>query len=198
MKNLHTSILFFVLSALGMTSLVSAQEADDFKVAGVNVQQVFQAYHRTTQTENDVNEERIRIQKSDRQIRSQMKLADKQITEFGKARDLSGLTEEEKAARAETMQALLSRRNKLNDERVSKYEQSNNQLNQDMMTTMAGILGSIQRFVESYSEKSGYDVVFDLSGTSTNQTAPVIGGKGIIDITAAVIAELNKETSTKE
>ncbi len=198
MKNLHTSILFFVLSALGMTSPVSAQEADDFKVAGVNVQQVFQAYHRTTQTENDVNEERIRIQKSDRQIRSQMKLADKQITEFGKARDLSGLTEEEKAARAETMQALLSRRNKLNDERVSKYEQSNNQLNQDMMTTMAGILGSIQRFVESYSEKSGYDVVFDLSGTSTNQTAPVIGGKGIIDITAAVIAELNKETSTKE
>lgn len=193
MKNLTTSFLFLLLSLFGASGQLSGQETDDFKVAGVDVQRVFQEFHKTRQTEKDVNEERIRIQKSDRQFRGQLKLVDRNLGEEAKKGDDESLTEEAKELHDQKMKRLVFERNKLNQERLAGYEQSNNQLNRDMMATMQGILGEIQRFVAAHAEKSDYSLVLDTSGTSTNQTTLVLGGKGIIDITATVIAELNKD-----
>ncbi len=192
MKNLPAVPLFLVVFFLGFPSLAFGQEADDFKVAGVNIQRVFQEFYKTTKTEQDINEERIRIQKTDRQLRSQLSKVDKQLAkESQKAKD-DTLSDEEKEAHTAKIERMVAERNKLNQDRASRYEANNSQLNQDMMSTMSGLLGEIQRFVEAHAEENGYDVVFDLSGTSTNQMVPVIGGKGLLDITETVIAELNK------
>jgi hypothetical protein len=84
-------------------------------------------------------------------------------------------------------------RNKLNEERLQKNEESKTRLNEKIAVTAGGLLGEIPRFVESHAEKDGYDIVFDTSGTSTNQTPFVLGGKEIIDITASVVSEPNGE-----
>jgi outer membrane protein len=195
MKNLPAFApftLFLISFILGMPSSVSGQEDDSFKVATVDVQRVFQEFHKTLQTEQDINEERIRIQKADRQMREQLKLMDRKLVTLNEEGLEKALTDEDKEAHAEKMKRLVEERNKLNGERQGRYDASNNQLNRDMMQTMLGILGEIHRFVESHAEKAGYDVVFDLSGTSTNQTPSILGGKGMVAITATVIAELNK------
>ena len=194
MKIISNFLFLMAAFSLSVSSVAYGQEEEErFEVAGVDVQRVFREFHKTRQTEIDVNEERIRIQKADRQIRGRLKLVNQKLTEESKKRDDESLTEEEKKAHDRRMARLVLNRNEINQGRLASYEQSNIQLNGDMMTTMEGILGEIQRFIVSHAEKSVYDLVLDVSGTSTNQTTPVLGGKGIIDITATVIAELNKD-----
>ena len=194
MKN-HLSFPLLLLTVLlGLSEVVHAQEdGGEFKAAGVDIQRVFQEFYKTRKTENDITEERILIEKADRKLRSQLKMADKEIKEGVEKAEGVEMTEEERANFNKKIARMAEERNRLSLERKARYKQNNNNLNRDMMITMKGLLGQIQRFVQAHAEKSGYDIVFDTSGTSTNQTPPVLGGKGILDITATVIAELNRE-----
>jgi len=175
-----------------MSGLAFGQETGDFKMAGIDIQRVFQEFHKTARTEKEINEARIRIQKADRQMRSEVRKVDMRLTEESKKGQAQNLSGEEGKAEEERISKMVADRNKINQERIDRHNANNQQLNRDMMNTMAGLLGEIQRFVEAYAEKGGYDIVFDLSGTSTNQIPPVLGGKALVDITSAVIAELNK------
>ncbi len=194
MKN-HLSFPLLLLTVLlGLSEVVHAQEdGGEFKAAGVDIQRVFQEFYKTRKTENDITEERILIEKADRKLRSQLKMADKEIKEGVEKAEGVEMTEEERANFNKKIARMAEERNRLSLERKARYKQNNNNLNRDMMITMKGLLGQIQRFVQAHAEKSGYDIVFDTSGTSTNQTPPVLGGKGILGITATVIAELNRE-----
>jgi len=192
MKKLPIFSFFLFLSFLGAPSLVVAQEKDDFKVAGVDVQKVFQEFNKTLQTEERVNEERIRIQKIDQKFRQELKLAKGILEAEQEKEQSSALSEEELKMQTEKVKKMFGDYNQMNREREARYNASNKQLNQSMGQTMLGILAEIQRFIKAHAEEVGYDMVLDMSGTTTNQTSPVIGGKGIKDITAEVIAELNK------
>ena len=193
MKNFLTLPLFLALLHLPLASPAMGQEGESFKMAGINVQRVFQEFHKTGRTEKQINQARIKIQKADRKVRAQLQRMERAVTaEAEKANDDS-LSEDDKKALRDKLTLMLSERSQLNQERKKRYDGSNNQLNQDMINTMAGILGEIQRFVQSYAEENGFDIVFDLSGTSTNQLPPVMAGKGMADITSIVIAQLNQE-----
>jgi len=194
MKKKFPFSLFLFLSLLGLTSFVAGQENEDFKVVGVDVQKVFQHFHKTLQTETQINEERIRIQKADQVLEDGVFKAQRALNaERKKALGLE-LTEQGMKKDAD----LLAKFNKLSEERKVQYDASNNQLNQKMTQSMQGILSEIQRFIVAHAEKRGYFMVLETSGASTNQTSPVIGGKGITDITDEIIAELNKVSNEGE
>ena len=192
MKNIPLFSLCLFLSVLGVPSFVAGQESDDFKVTGVDVQKVFQHFHKTLLTESQVNEERIQIQKTDQELRDEIQLASRALNaEREKYRDVK-FSEEEAKAKMEIDSKLLAKYNQLIRNRKGRYDTSNGQLNQKMKQAMTGILAEVQRFIKAHAEERGYFMVLDTSGTSTNQTSPVIGGKGITDITDEVIAGLNK------
>jgi len=200
MKNIPSfGFLLLLPMVLFLSSVcVGYSQEDDFQAAGIDIQQVFQEYYKTTRTERDINEERIRIQKADRQVRAQIKVIQDRIrVESEKGRDET-MSEDAKAELQQKIDFLIFERDKMNRERMMKLQQNNALLDQNMMKTMQGLLEEIQRFVTSHSEESGYDIVFDISGTTTNQTPAVLGGKGIRDITASVIMELNRENSPLE
>lgn len=194
MKNLLLKPLFLPIVFLALVGLAPAQESDEeFKVVGIDVQRVFQEFYKTKQTENRITEARIGIHKADRKLRAQVKMATKEIED--EKNEVKGveLNEVEQANYDRKIARMTLDRDRLNAERVSLYRKSDGQLNQDMMTTMKGLLGEIHRFIKAHAEETGYDMVLDTSGTTTNQTSPVLGGKGIRDITATVIAELNRD-----
>lgn len=194
MKNLLLTQLFLLAASFCLMGTVSAQDKDEeFKVVGVDVQRVFQEFYKTQQTEHRITQERIRIQKADRKLRAQLKMASKEIQEEVMEVDGVELNEVELANFERKIARMTQDRDRLNAERINLFRKSDNQLNSDMMTTMKGLLGEIHRFIKAHAEETGYDMVLDTSGTTTNQTSPVIGGKGIRDITATVIAELNRD-----
>jgi len=195
--SLLLSLLLLLVSGGALRS--QEKEEKEFQVAGVDLQRVYQEFYKVAKTEKDVNEERIRIQKADHKLRARLKILDSNLREESKKGQGESLPKGDKKIHDQKLKRLIDERNELNDERLQKYEESNTQLNEKMLVTMQGLLGEIHRFVESYAERVGYDIVFDTSGTSTNQTPFVLGGKGITDITASVISELNRESpSNKE
>lgn len=191
MKNLPAYSLFLIFTLLASPNLAKGQEDKEFKMAAIDAQRVFQEFYKTERTESEINEARIRIQKADLQMRAEVRKVERIITEEAEKGNNEASSEEEKKALSERVTQMIDGRNKMNQERVNRYDESNKQLNSDMLNTMTGILGEIERFVKVYGEKNGFDIVFDISGTSTNQLPPVLGGKSLVDITTAVIAELN-------
>ncbi|MEJ6578789.1 MAG: hypothetical protein QNL68_03230 [Akkermansiaceae bacterium] len=196
MRFLELPFLFAVAGLFMQTGITIAQEdADDFKAASVNVQKVFQEDYKTRTTEAPINEGRIRIEKADNTVKIRMKvLADQ--SDDARAKIKSGERgEEEVEALREQVRQLIEERVALNKGRKMRYQQSNQQLNQDMIKTMRGILAEIRRFASEHAESADYDAVFDISGTSTNQTPPILFGRDMVDLTSILIAELNKEDS---
>ncbi len=60
-------------------------------------------------------------------------------------------------------------------------------------------LKEIHKLVEVQTRAENFTIIVEKSGATTNQVAPLLYGKGLIDITNALIAELNKKRSdTKE
>ena len=189
--------LFFVVAGLALSGGVARaqEEKNDFKVASVNVQRIFQEYARTRETEVQINEGRISIEKADNTVKIQMKVLADQIDDARAEIKGGELGEIEIEDKREKVRRLIEERTKLNEDREARYQQSNQQLNQEMIKTMRGILAEIRRFASEHAKSADYDAVFDISGTSTNQTPPVLFGRDMVDITSILIAELNKDDS---
>lgn len=83
-------------------------------------------------------------------------------------------------------------------ERESRYQYANKELDNQMRGKMRGILEEIRGLVTQYAKKENFAIVFDKSGTNTNQVLSLIYGKNMTDITAVVRQQLNKEESPQE
>ena len=62
-----------------------------------------------------------------------------------------------------------------------------------MVQRMRGILGEIQKLVEERAKAENYDYVFDKSGMSTSQVPFLLFTKDAIDVSAALLKDLNKD-----
>ncbi|MDC0315096.1 hypothetical protein OAL62_01750, partial [bacterium] len=71
--------------------------------------------------------------------------------------------------------------------------QANSRLDQQMKGKMGGILKEISELVNQNAEAENFTIVFEKAGINTNQVTPLLYGKGLIDITAALMVELNKD-----
>ena len=72
---------------------------------------------------------------------------------------------------------------------IRKYTQAiDDQAKESETKITEGVLNQINSFIESYAKKKGYDIIFGTDGSGS-----IMYGVETFDITAEVIAELNKE-----
>lgn len=185
-------IRFFALLA-GFLMLQSGANAQRLKIATVDMERLFNEYHKTTSVQRDINIERARIQKDNnlrlkdirdiddslQKIREQLKdteLGDKKRQDLRQeAGDLSqdGIHKER--------------------ERSEFLERRNRTLSEKMTKQMRAILVTIQRVVSERAKAGNYDYIFDQSGNSNQGIPFVLHARDTTDLTDSLLEEINQD-----
>ena len=185
-------IRFFALLA-GFLKLQSGANAQRLKIATVDMERLFNEYHKTTSVQRDINIERARIQKDNnlrlkdirdiddslQKIREQLKdteLGDKKRQDLRQeAGDLSqdGIHKER--------------------ERSEFLERRNRTLSEKMTKQMRSILVKIQRVVSERAKAGNYDYIFDQSGNSNQGIPFVLHARDTTDLSDSLLEELNQD-----
>ena len=185
-------IRFFALLA-GFLMLQSGANAQRLKIATVNMERLFNEYHKTSSVQRDINIERARIQKDNnlrlkdirdiddslQNIREQLKdkeLGDKKRQDLRQeASDLSqdGIHKER--------------------ERSEFLERRNRALSEKMTKQMRAILVKIQRVVSERAKAGNFDYIFDQSGNSNQGIPFVLHARDTTDLTDSLLEEINQD-----
>ena len=185
-------IRFFALLA-GFLMLQSGANAQRLKIATVNMERLFNEYHKTSSVQRDINIERARIQKDNnlrlkdirdiddslQKIREQLKdkeLGDKKRQDLRQeASDLSqdGIHKER--------------------ERSEFLERRNRALSEKMTKQMRAILVKIQRVASERAKAGNFDYIFDQSGNSNQGIPFVLHARDTTDLTDSLLEEINQD-----
>jgi outer membrane protein len=154
---------------------------------------LFKEYYKTNEAQQQINVERAKIQKDNnekltaiRQIESDIQVLKQQI-------DDPTISDAKKQESYKAHQGKYQEGIQLDKERREFLTRKNQALNEKMVQRMRGILGEIQKLVEERAKAESYDYVFDKSGMSTSQVPFLLYTKDAIDITAALLKDLNKD-----
>jgi outer membrane protein len=166
--------------------------AADMKVGVVDVERVFQEFHKTKEASSvmKVNRDKVAQDMNERYSAFKAKVADVQAKQ--KVSQDPILTEDGKAkARAEYES--LVKEVRFMEQEISEFQQRRSmQLRQEDMELQKGLFQEIVAAVQAKSKADGYDVVLDKSRGAANGVPTVLHHAGATDFTDEVIVELNK------
>ncbi|MDB4277196.1 OmpH family outer membrane protein [bacterium] len=191
--NLRLTNSIFGLLLLFQFSLQGQESVVEYKAGIVDVQKVFKSSYKSKETQGDIDQERARIKKEDNETRAKLQVFKKKIQELYQQFQAEGISEEEVETLTIQRQSVTQHLQKLDQERAAFNNQANSRLDQQMKGKMGGILKEISELVNQNAEAENFTIVFEKAGTNTNQVTPLLYGKGLIDITAALMVELNKD-----
>ncbi|MDB4273472.1 OmpH family outer membrane protein [Akkermansiaceae bacterium] len=191
--NLRLTNSIFGLLLLFQFSLQGQESVVEYKAEIVDVQKVFKSYYKSKKNQGDIDQERARIKKEDNETRAKLQVFKKKIQELYQQSQAEGISEEEVEALTIQRQSVTQHLQKLDQERAAFNNQANSRLDQQMKGEMGGILKEISELVNQHAEAENFTIVFEKAGTNTNQVTSLLYGKGLINITAALMVELNKD-----
>lgn len=178
--------------ALGLCGPISAQ-AQDLKIATVDMQQLFKDYYRTAEAQKEINVERARIQKDNNERLARIRELEDEIQNMRKQLDDPSISDTRKQTVYRDFQLKQNEGIAVDRERREFLQRRNQALNEKMVQRMKGILEEIQLLVEEQAKGEDYDYVFDRSGLSTSQVPFLLYTKDATDITPALLVDLNKD-----
>ncbi|MDA7935341.1 OmpH family outer membrane protein [bacterium] len=191
--NLRLTNSIFGLLLLFQFSLQGQESVVEYKAEIVDVQKVFKSYYKSKKNQGDIDQERARIKKEDNETRAKLQVFKKKIQELYQQSQAEGISEEEVETLTIQRQSVTQHLQKLDQERAAFNNQANSRLDQQMKGEMGGILKEISELVNQHAEAENFTIVFEKAGTNTNQVTSLLYGKGLINITAALMVELNKD-----
>ena len=191
--NLRLTNSIFGLLLLFQFSLQGQESVVEYKAEIVDVQKVFKSYYKSKKNQGDIDQERARLKKEDNETRAKLQVFKKKIQELYQQSQAEGISEEEVGTLTIQRQSVTQHLQKLDQERAAFNNQANSRLDQQMKGEMGGILKEISELVNQHAEAENFTIVFEKAGTNTNQVTSLLYGKGLIDITAALMVELNKD-----
>ncbi|MDB4433973.1 OmpH family outer membrane protein [Akkermansiaceae bacterium] len=191
--NLRLTNSIFGLLLLFQFSLQGQESVVEYKAEIVDVQKVFKSYYKSKKNQGDIDQERARIKKEDNETRAKLQVFKKKIQELYQQSQAEGISEEEVETLTIQRQRVTQHLQKLDQERAAFNNQANSRLDQQMKGEMGGILKEISELVNQHAEAENFTIVFEKAGTNTNQVTSLLYGKGLINITAALMVELNKD-----
>ena len=182
-------ICLTVMILVGVGGTLSAENP---RIGTVDMQRLFKEYYRTNEAQQRFNLEYANIQKevNERidaigQLSLKMKKLEGEILN-------SELADSLKKQKKDEFGILMQKRRLIEAEKVQFEEQEKSKIARLKQASMQGIMTEIRQRVIGFSEREGYDFVFDKSGKNTNQVTFFIYLKDARDITSTVLAELNK------
>lgn len=183
-------------SALSQEDHQQAESAaTSFKTATVDIQALFRDYHKTQIAQREINVARAEIQKKSQLSTNEIQERRRKLLSMEASLN-SGELDEAQVRSIQTEGPILLRELRMMEEQKQKeYDLANQNLNQQMVRRMSGILEEITILTQKYADESGFDLVVDRSGKNSSQVIPILFIKGAEDITPLMKKELSKSSS---
>ena len=178
-----------LMLAFGLTAGLHAAEV---KIAVIDMQKAFEEYEKTKTIEIKLNQQMEVFREYSNQLQQQYQNLRKQ---YEAARDdsqniaFTGAERENKRLKAQQLYESL----KLKEQEMTSYQESRKEQLREMYAKLRGeVVADISKVVHNKAVLEGYTIVLDKSGESLNDIGFVIYFQSNLDITEAVIQELNR------
>ena len=178
--------------ALALTLTAAGARAAELKIAVIDMQKTFEEYEKTKTIEIKLNQQMEVFKEYSNQLNQQYQNLRKQ---YESARDdsqniaLSSAERENKRQKAQQLYESL----KLKEQEMTSYTESRKTQIRDMYTKLRGeVVDEIRKAVHNKAVLEGYTIVLDQSGESLNDVGFVIYVQPGLDITDAIIQDLNR------
>ena len=177
---------------LALTLATAGARAAELKIAVIDMQKAFQEYEKTKTIEIKLNQQMEVFKEYSNQLSQQYQNLRKQ---YESARDdsqniaYSSAERENKRQKAQQLYESL----KLKEQEMTSYSESRKTQIRDMYTKLRGeVVDEIRKAVHNKAVLEGYTIVLDQSGESLNDVGFVIYVQPGLDITDAIIQDLNR------
>ncbi|NNC90792.1 MAG: OmpH family outer membrane protein [Akkermansiaceae bacterium] len=187
-------------------AMAAAQDAKDSaarseekpKAAVVNIQEIFRAYYKTEDAQEQINIERARIQKQNNDLLQRIEAMDDALREARQRADDPALSEQDRKALQREIGLRFQDKELLEAERQQSVQSRHRQLNEKMVARMSGILEEIREVIRARADAAGFDFVFDTAGLNSSQVPFVLYAKDATDISTMILQELNRDAAPVE
>ena len=187
---------FLLLTVVLALALPAATYAQGLKVGTVDMNRAFKEFNKTKDSEKKINEAKDAAKKEYDDRAENYKKALDEINKLNQQLDSPALSADKKTSMAkerdEKIANIKNMEREINDFRQTRERQLQEQAMRMRETLVKEITDVIMERVKS----SGYDMVFDKSGQSTNFISVVMYAKESMDFTTDVITALNKRPAT--
>ena len=188
-----------VAARLGSSEkVVGSAEEEKLRTAVVNIQKLFRNYHKVDKAEEEINMERARIQKEHNDVAGRLRSMDQSLRELEVSLQSTNLTGQNRSSLEREKGVRFHERERINHERTSDLRARHTELNRKMVARMDALLKEIHDLVAVQAEGLGFDLVFDIDGTSTSQVPMLLFARDAMDITPMILKELNKNGPSRD
>ena len=189
MKRLLAPLLALAVSCGG---IASAQEGR-LKVATVDMQALFQDYHKTKETRDSIQKDVDRVKDDQKDRIAKLDGLKKELEEFEKQLKDPSLKDD---AKRRLLQGDMQTKNQefqgLRTEFEEFIKRKDRAVKEQMALQMKAIFEELRAKVQKHAETESYDYVLDKTGTSTSQVPILLYTKDATDITAALLKTINE------
>ena len=187
-------LLLTVVSALALPAATYAQGT--LKVGTVDMNRAFKEFNKTKDSEKKINDAKDAAKKEYDDRAENYKKALDEINKLNQQLDSPALSADKKTSMAkerdEKIANIKNMEREINDFRQTRERQ----LQEQAMRMRENLVKEISDVIMERVKTSGYDLVFDKSGQSTNFIAVLMYSKDSMDFTTDVITALNKRPVT--
>jgi outer membrane protein len=187
---------FLLLTVVLALALPAATYAQGLKVGTVDMNRAFKEFNKTKDSEKKINEAKDAAKKEYDDRAENYKKALDEINKLNQQLDSPALSADKKTSMAkdrdEKIANIKNMEREINDFRQTRERQ----LQEQAMRMRETLVKEITDVIMDRVKSSGYDMVFDKSGQSTNFIAVVMYAKESMDFTTDVITTLNKRPAT--
>ena len=189
----------FTFLALGfcVTSLtLSAQAQVGGRIVTVDMQKIFDAYHKTPVARGKLEETRDQFTKELQAKQEELKAQVDELNKLREEQDRPEYTAEVREQKRKALNDKLAEMQKFQRD-VEEYRRSHQKILEEQSLRMRqGILKEITDVVQQEAKDAGYQLVLDKSGNTLNGMPALVFAQDSIDITADIIKILNKNAGT--
>src|SRR5256886_11660515 len=187
-------LLLTVVLALALPAATYAQGT--LKVGTVDMNRAFKEFNKTKDSEKKINDAKDAAKKEYDDRAENYKKALDEINKLNQQLDSPALSQDKKTSMAkerdEKIANIKNMEREINDFRQTRERQ----LQEQAMRMRENLVKEISDVIMERVETSGYDLVFDKSGQSTNFIAVLMYSKDSMDFTTDVITALNNRPVT--
>ena len=187
---------FLLLTVVLALAWPAATYAQGLKIGTVDMNRAFKEFNKTKDSEKKINEAKDAAKKEYDDRAENYKKALDEINKLNQQLDSPALSADKKTSMAkerdEKIANIKNMEREINDFRQTRERQ----LQEQAMRMRETLVKEITDVIMDRVKSSGYDMVFDKSGQSTNFIAVVMYAKDSMDFTTDVITTLNKRPAT--
>lgn len=194
MKQLIAPLLALAVLSGGISR---AQEAR-LKVATVDMQALFQEYHKTKSTRSTMEKDIARVNKDKEERMAQLQVLAKTVEDLKKQIEDPAIAEAKRRELMNTRQIKGQELQGLQSELEDFLKRKDRAVKEQMLVEMKTILDEIRARVQKHAEAEDYDYVLDKAGASTSQVPILLYTKDATDITEILLKTINEGAPASE